>query len=61
MNQLVIPQEQVQPIVTPTLLQVQSFTATMSVIMAVWVGTFVLSQVIKVVKGEEIEKPPIIG
>ncbi|GAI62712.1 unnamed protein product, partial [marine sediment metagenome] len=58
--QLIQPQEQVQPLVTPTLLQVQSFTATMSVIMAVWAGTWVLSQVIKVFKGEEVEKPPVL-
>lgn len=60
MNQLIQPQEQVQSLVTPTLLQVQSFTATMSVIMAVWAGTWVLSQVIKVFKGEEVEKPPVL-
>jgi len=32
----------------------------MSVIMAVWAGTFVLSQVVKVFKGEEVEKPLIL-
>ena len=60
MFQQIVPQEQTQPLVTPTLLQVQSFTATMSVIMAVWAGTWVLSQVIKVFKGEEVEKPPLL-
>ena len=62
MNQLIIPQEQVQPLVAPTLSQVtaESFTAVMSVIMAVWAGTWVLSQVIKVFKGEEVERPLIL-
>lgn len=62
MNQLIVPQEQVQPLVAPTLSQItaESFTTVMSVIMLVWTGTFVLSQVIKVVKGEEVEKPPVL-
>ncbi|GAI94828.1 unnamed protein product [marine sediment metagenome] len=57
-----IQPQQAQPLVAPTLSQVtvQSFTATMSVIMAIWAGTWVLSQVIKVVKGEEVEKPPLL-
>lgn len=61
MNQLIVPQ-QAQPLVAPTLSQVtaESFTTVMSVIMLVWTGTFVLSQVIKVVKGEEVEKPPVL-
>lgn len=56
MNQLIVPQ-QVQPLSQVT---AESFTAVMSVIMLVWTGTFVLSQVIKVVKGEEVEKPPLL-
>ena len=62
MNQQLQPQEQVQPLVVQTLPQVtaESFTAVMSVIMAVWAGTWVLSQVIKVFKGEEVEKPLIL-
>lgn len=47
---------QVQP-----LLQVQSFAAVMGVIMTVWAATFVLSQIIKVFKGKEVEKPPLLG
>ena len=63
MNQLIQPQEQVQPLQVPTPPQVTplfTFSTTMSVIMAVWAGTWVISQVIKVVKGEEVEKPPVL-
>ncbi|GAI69798.1 unnamed protein product, partial [marine sediment metagenome] len=59
----ILPQEQVQPLVVQAPLgqiTAQSFTTVISVIMVVWTGTFVLSQVIKVVKGEEVEKPPIL-
>jgi len=58
MFQQIVPQEQVPaPLsqVTP-----ESFTATMSVVMAVWASVWVLSQVIKVFKGEEIERPLIL-
>ncbi|GAI85172.1 unnamed protein product [marine sediment metagenome] len=61
MNQLV--PLQAQPLQVPTPSQVTplfTFSTTMSVIMAVWAGTWVLSQVIKVFKGEEVEKPPMI-
>jgi len=56
-NQLVQPAQVVQPLapVTP-----ESFQVVMGVVMAVWAGAFVLQQVIKVIKGEEIEKPPVI-
>lgn len=48
--------QQIQPqVVTP-----QSVQAALAVIMVVWVGAWVLSQVIKVFKGEEVEKPPLI-
>lgn len=54
--------QQVQPLQVQAPLQVtaESFTAVMSVIIAVWAGVFVLSQIIKVFKGEEIEKPPLM-
>ncbi|GAI88949.1 unnamed protein product [marine sediment metagenome] len=54
--------QQVQPLLIQAPLQVtaESFTAVMNVIMAVWAGTWVLSQVIKTFKGEEVEKPPLI-
>ena len=58
MNQLIQPQEQIP--VPLSQVTAESFTAVMSVIMAVWAGAWVLSQVIKVVKGEEVEKPPIL-
>ncbi len=38
----------------------ESFTAVMSVIMAVWAGVFVLQQIVKVFKGEEVKKPPML-
>ncbi len=62
MFQQIVPQEQVQPLVAPTLSQVtaESFATVTSVIMLVWMGAFVVQQVIKVVKKEEIEKPPIL-
>jgi len=62
MNQLIISQEQVQPLVVQTLPQVtaESFATVTSVIMIVWMGAFVVQQVIKVVKREEIERPPIM-
>ncbi|MBA7534585.1 hypothetical protein ES705_26834 [subsurface metagenome] len=62
MVQQIVPQ-QVQPYQAPAPLSqvtAESFTAVMSVIMAVWAGTWVLSQVIKVFKGEEVEKPLIL-
>ncbi len=60
MNQLVQPSGQVGA--TQVALQVtpQTLQFVMGVIMAVWAGTWVLSQVIKVVKGEEVERPPLI-
>lgn len=59
MNQLVQPHGQIG---AAQVLQVtpQTLQFVMGVIMAVWAGTWVLSQVIKVVKGEEVEKPPLI-
>jgi len=56
MFQQIVLQEQVQPLQVTA----QSFTAVMSVIMIVWMGAFVVQQVIKVIKREEIEKPPIL-
>lgn len=46
----------------PAPLQVtaQTFQVVMGVIMAVWMGAWVLSQVVRVVKGEEVEKPPLV-
>lgn len=60
MNQQIQPQ-QIQPVQAP-LGQVtpQSLQAALAVIMAVWAGAWVLSQVIKVFKGEEVEKPPLV-
>jgi len=46
--------------VQPLTVQVQSLQAVMAAIMAVWAGVWVLSQVIKVFKGEVIEKPPLL-
>lgn len=62
MNQPIQPYELISPQVVQAPLQVtpQSFAAVMSVIMAVWAGTWVLSQIIKVFKGEEVERPPLI-
>ena len=51
--QQIQPQEQMQ-------VTAQSLQAILATIMVVWAGTFVLSQVIKVIKGEEIEKPPLL-
>ncbi|MBA7506498.1 hypothetical protein ES706_05189 [subsurface metagenome] len=55
--------QQVQPLqvaaVSPSQVTAQTFQVVMGVIMVVWMGTWVLSQVIKVFKGEEVEKPPI--
>ena len=45
---------------SPVQVTPQSLQFVMGVIMAVWAGTWVLSQVIKVVKGEEVERPPLI-
>ena len=61
MNGQIQPQ-QLQPLVVQAPLQVtsQSLQGILAAIMAVWVGAFVLSQVLKVFKGEEIEKPPLI-
>lgn len=56
MNGLIIRDQQVQPLAV----QVQSFTTVMGVIMTVWAATFVLSQIIKVFKGKEVEKPPLL-
>ena len=57
MNQQVQPQ-QVPITIAPV--TAESFAAVMGVIMAIWAGVFVLQQVIKVFKGEEIERPPLI-
>ncbi len=46
--------------VQPSEVMAQWFQFVIPVIMAVWMGAFVVQQVIKVVKGEEIEKPPVI-
>lgn len=51
----------ITPTVQPLQVQAESFTAVMAIIMAIWAGAFVLQQVIKVFKGEEIEKPPLIS
>lgn len=48
--------QQIQPLTV----QVQGLQAVMAAIMAVWLGVYVLSQVIKVFKGEVIEKPPLV-
>lgn len=48
------------PTVQPLQVEAQALQAVMAVIMAVWVGAFVLQQVIKVFKGEVIEKPPLM-
>lgn len=48
-------QAQAQPLV-----QAQWLQAVMGVVMAVWMAAFVLQQVIKVVKGEIIEEPPLL-
>lgn len=53
--------QQVGAAQAPLQVTVQSFQVVMGVMMAVWMGTWVLSQVIKVFKGEEVEKPPIIA
>ena len=62
--------QQVQPLVVPVLpaqvpaplnqVTAESFAAVMSVIMAIWAGAWVLQQVLKVFKGEEVERPPLI-
>lgn len=58
MNQLVQP---VRVEVNQALmLEAQWIQAVMGVIMTVWMGVFVLSQVKKVIKGEEVEKPPMV-
>lgn len=44
----------------PALVQVQSFTAVMSGIMAVWMAAYVLQQIIKGFKGETIKRPPLL-
>ena len=62
MNGQIQPQ-QLQPLevqAPPGQVTAQSLQAILAAIMAVWVGAFVLSQVLKVFKGEEIEKPPLI-
>ena len=46
--------------IQPQQLTAQWFEYVVPVIFAVWVGTFVLSQVVKIAKGEEVEKPPFI-
>lgn len=40
--------------------QAQWLQAAMGVIMLVWMGAFVVSQMVKVIKGEEIEKPQLL-
>jgi len=42
------------------MLQAQSFTTVIGVLMTIWAGAWVLQQVIKVFKGEEVEKPPLL-
>lgn len=39
----------------------QSLSAVVGVMMAVWFGIFVISQAVKVFKGEEVERPPLTG
>ena len=47
--------QQLQPVqVNPQLVQ-----GIMAVIMVVWIATYVLSQVTRLFKGEEPEKPPL--
>ena len=59
MDDQIQPYQQIQP---QGQMQVtaQSLQAVMAAIMAVWAGVWVLSQVIKVFKGEVIEKPPLM-
>lgn len=45
--------------VQPLVVEAQWLQVVMGAIMAIWVGAWVLSQVIKAVKGEEVEKPPL--
>lgn len=45
---------------TSSQVTVQSFQTVMAVILAVWAGSWVLSQIVKMVKGKEVEKPPLI-
>ncbi|GAJ02250.1 unnamed protein product [marine sediment metagenome] len=47
--------------VSPLAIQAQWIQAVMGVIMAVWMGAFVVQQVVKVAKGEEVERPPLIS
>lgn len=51
---------QVTPVTPVTPVTAQSFQAVMAVIMAVWAGAWVLSQIVKMVKGKAVEKPPLI-
>ena len=62
MNQQIQPYEIQGQVVQAPLGQVtpQTLQAVMAAIMAVWAGVWVLSQVIKVFKGEVIEKPPLM-
>jgi len=46
--------------VSPLAIQAQWIQGVMGVIMLVWMGTFVMQQVVKGVKGEEVEKPPLL-
>ena len=47
--------QQVQPLTV----QAQWIQAVVGVIMTIWLGVFVLQQVVRVFKGEEVEKPPL--
>jgi len=54
-EQQAVIEAQAQPIV-----QIQAFQAVMGVIMAIWFAGYVLQQVIKMFKGEVVEKPPLL-
>lgn len=39
--------------------EAESFTVVVGVIMAIWFGVFVISQIIRMFKGEAVERPPL--
>lgn len=52
--------QQVQPVQAPAgQVSPQLVQGIMVAIMMVWVVTYVISQVVKLVKGEEVERPPL--
>lgn len=61
MNQLSQSYEvQSQAVQTPLQVTPQQVQVVMGIIMTVWVGAWVLSQIVKMVKGKEVERPPLI-